>query len=126
MCHSGGVAHHLEEASMADVSTIGLDIAKAVFHAHGADASGRLVFSRRLTRAKLLEFFNCVGFHADTPQRYVLQQPLLLQSPKGIGERRGTHVELSGETPASDPLPWGKLSVHDHSPYGAVGLFTSG
>lgn len=42
---------------MADVSTIGLDIAKAVFHAHGADASGRLVFSRRLTRAKLLEFF---------------------------------------------------------------------
>lgn len=42
---------------MEDVSTIGLDIAKSVFHAHGADASGRVVFSRRLTRARLLDFF---------------------------------------------------------------------
>jgi transposase len=42
---------------MAEVSTIGLDIAKTVFHAHGADARGQIVFSRRLTRAKLLEFF---------------------------------------------------------------------
>jgi transposase len=38
-------------------STIGLDIAKRVFQAHGADASGRVVFRKRLTRAKLLEFF---------------------------------------------------------------------
>ena len=42
---------------MSEVTTIGLDIAKSVFHAHGADASGRMVFSRRLTRAKLLDFF---------------------------------------------------------------------
>lgn len=42
---------------MAEVSTIDLDIAKAVFHAHGADARGQMVFSRRLTRAKLLDFF---------------------------------------------------------------------
>ena len=42
---------------MEDVSTIGLDIAKSVFHAHGAAAGGRMVFSRRLTRAKLLDFF---------------------------------------------------------------------
>jgi transposase len=34
-----------------------LDIAKQVFHAHGADAAGRAVFSRRLTRGKLLDFF---------------------------------------------------------------------
>jgi transposase len=27
---------------MAEVSTIGLDIAKAVFHAHGADACGQM------------------------------------------------------------------------------------
>jgi hypothetical protein len=31
-----------------EVSTIGLDIAKQVFHAHGADASGATVFSRRI------------------------------------------------------------------------------
>ena len=42
---------------MSVVTTIGLDIAKHVFHAHGADAAGRAVFSRRLTRGKLLDFF---------------------------------------------------------------------
>lgn len=47
---------------MSEVTTIGLDIAKAVFHARGADASGRIIFSRRLTRAKLLPFF------ADEPR----------------------------------------------------------
>jgi transposase len=42
---------------MGEITTIGLDIAKHVFHAHGADATGRAVFSRRLTRGKLLDFF---------------------------------------------------------------------
>ena len=42
---------------MTEVTTIGLDIAKNVFHAHGADATGQMVFSRKLTRAKLLDFF---------------------------------------------------------------------
>ena len=42
---------------MTEVSIIGLDIAKNVFQAHGADAQGKTVFSRRITRAKLLEFF---------------------------------------------------------------------
>jgi len=39
------------------VSTIGLDIAKNVFHAHGADERGAMVFSRKLARSKLLDFF---------------------------------------------------------------------
>jgi transposase len=42
---------------MSEVTTIGLDIAKNVFHAHGADASGSPVFSRKISRAKLVEFF---------------------------------------------------------------------
>ena len=42
---------------MEEVITIGLDIAKSVFQAHGADAVGRPLFSRRITRGKLLEFF---------------------------------------------------------------------
>lgn len=42
---------------MEEVTTIGLDIAKQVFHAHGADASGARVFSRRITRQKLIQFF---------------------------------------------------------------------
>jgi hypothetical protein len=47
----------MEEASMSEVSIIGLDIAKRVFHAHDADALGGTVFSRRITRGKLLAFF---------------------------------------------------------------------
>jgi len=40
-----------------EATTIGLDIAKRVFQAHGADAAGQVVSRKRLTRAKLLEFF---------------------------------------------------------------------
>jgi transposase len=39
------------------VSTIGLDIAKHVFQAHGADRSGAVVFRKKLRRAQVLEFF---------------------------------------------------------------------
>lgn len=42
---------------MSEVTTIGLDIAKHVFHAHGANAAGRAMFSRKITRRKLLAFF---------------------------------------------------------------------
>lgn len=42
---------------MLEVTTIGLDIAKHVFHAHGADERGRKIFSRKINRTKLLEFF---------------------------------------------------------------------
>ena len=42
---------------MSQVITIGLDIAKNVFHAHGADERGAMVFSRKLSRGKLLDFF---------------------------------------------------------------------
>src|SRR3954470_10667659 len=53
----GGVDRPLEEAPVGQANTIGLDIAKRVFQAHGADASGRVVFRKRLVRAKVLEFF---------------------------------------------------------------------
>ena len=42
---------------MGEVSTIGLDIAKSVFQIHGVDAAGAVVMRKRITRAKLLEFF---------------------------------------------------------------------
>ena len=48
---------HLKEASVEHITTIGLDIAKHVFHAHGADAAGQVLLRKRLTRAKLLGFF---------------------------------------------------------------------
>src|SRR5215472_7418880 len=42
---------------MGEVSTIGLDIAKSVFQIHGVDAGGAVVIRKRITRAKLSEFF---------------------------------------------------------------------
>lgn len=42
---------------MGEVSTIGLDLAKTVFQAHGADASGEVVFRKKLRRDALLAFF---------------------------------------------------------------------
>ena len=42
---------------MKKVSTIGLDLAKNVFQAHGADASGAVIFRKKLRRAQVLEFF---------------------------------------------------------------------
>lgn len=42
---------------MSEITAIGLDIAKQAFLAHGAVARGATVFSRRITRAKLMPFF---------------------------------------------------------------------
>jgi transposase len=42
---------------MGEVSTIGLDIAKAVFQVHGVDGAGVVVIRKRISRSKMLEFF---------------------------------------------------------------------
>ena len=39
---------------MEQAITIGLDLAKHVFQAHGADAAGQVLFRKRITRGKLL------------------------------------------------------------------------
>jgi len=45
---------------MGEVSTIGLDIAKSVFQVHGVDVDGAVVIRKRVSRAKVLEFFAAV------------------------------------------------------------------
>ena len=42
---------------MGMVTTVGLDIAKSVFQVHGVDAVGTVLIRRRLSRARVLEFF---------------------------------------------------------------------
>jgi transposase len=54
---SWDVEIRLKEASMDDVSAVGLDIAKHVFQAHGADARGEVVFRKKLRRSQVLSFF---------------------------------------------------------------------
>ena len=46
------------EASMDEVITVGLDLAKSVFQAHGADASGEVVFRKKLRRDQVAPFFS--------------------------------------------------------------------
>jgi transposase len=45
------------EPIMAEIVTIGLDIAKSVFQVHGVDAAGQVVVRRRLRRSHVLRFF---------------------------------------------------------------------
>lgn len=42
---------------MAEITTVGLDLAKNVFQAHAADASGRAVLRKKLRRGQMLDFF---------------------------------------------------------------------
>jgi transposase len=42
---------------MSEIITVGLDLAKNVFQAHGADASGRAVLRKKLRRDQVLAFF---------------------------------------------------------------------
>jgi transposase len=48
---------------VSEVIIIGLDIAKHVFHVHGADERGRAIFSKRISRGKLLDFINAIRGH---------------------------------------------------------------
>ena len=55
---------------MEEVSTIGLDLAKHVFQAHGASASGAVVFRKKLRREQVLTFF------AGQPRCRVAMEPV--------------------------------------------------
>src|SRR6185437_336951 len=60
----GGVRQgkpHCGEPSMREVSTLGLDIAEAVFQVHGVDAAGAVTIRKRISRSKMLEFFADLG-----------------------------------------------------------------
>ena len=47
----------LRETSVTEVTTIGLDLAKSVFQAHGADATGAIVFRKKFRRDRMIPFF---------------------------------------------------------------------
>ncbi|VFU10513.1 IS110 family transposase [Methylocella tundrae] len=45
---------------MENVSTVGLDLAKHVFQAHGADKEGAVIFRKKLRRSQVLPFFEAL------------------------------------------------------------------
>ena len=59
---------------MGEVSTIGLDIAKSVFQVHGVDVAGAVVIRKRVSRAKVLEYFRRSAAHAWSESKRVRQR----------------------------------------------------
>jgi transposase len=57
MRHDGVSLSQLEEPSMFEVSTFGVDLAKNVIQVHGIDAEGKIVERRQLRRRQFFAFF---------------------------------------------------------------------
>ena len=97
-------------------TTIGLDIAKSVFHVHGVDERGRVVLRKRLGRGKVLEFFAnlrrcvigleaCGGAHHWARELIRLGHHARLMAPQYVKARRSapTSVVGAGARRASKP-----------------------
>lgn len=61
--------------TMSNITTIGLDIAKSVFQVHAVDSAGEVVVRRKLTRGRVLAFFErlprcLVGIEACSSSHY--------------------------------------------------------
>jgi transposase len=68
---------------METITTIGLDIAKSVFQVHGINAAGEVIARRRLSRARLLSFFEklprcLVGIEACNTSHYWARELMAL------------------------------------------------
>ena len=47
----------MSPTSSTNLTIIGIDLAKRVFHVHGAAADGTVLFRKKLSRSKVLPFF---------------------------------------------------------------------
>jgi transposase len=68
---------------MGTITMIGLDIAKSVFQVHGIDAAGEVVVRRRLSRGRILAFFEklprcLVGMEACNTSHYWARELIAL------------------------------------------------
>jgi transposase len=76
---------------MQTITTIGLDIAKSVFQAHGVDATGQVVIRRQLKRRHVLAFFQklslcLVGIEACASSHHWSR---VLQGSQGVVDTAG-------------------------------------
>jgi hypothetical protein len=72
---------------MGDVSTIGLDIAKSVFQVHGVDVAGVILIRKRVSRAKMLEYFGESCRHAWSGSKRVRRRIIGVASFKRLVTR---------------------------------------
>jgi transposase len=82
-------------ASTMKITTIGLDIAKLVFSAHGADEHGRTVVRKKLRRSQVMEYFSalqpctvameaCAGAHQWARQLQSVGHTVRLIAPQYV------------------------------------------
>ena len=80
---------------MSEIITVGLDLAKNVFQAHGADASIQAVLRKKLRRDQALEFFarlpSCVVAMEACGGEVVLE---IRESPRVYRRVFGSNVRL--------------------------------
>jgi hypothetical protein len=108
MCQSGSVEDHLREASVRNVSIIGLDSAKNVFQAHGADATDLsqtfrvlgLAYNRRKQIRRDDAMIEFKGSHFEREVilwgiRWYVAYPISYRQLKEMLEERGVEVDHS-------------------------------
>ena len=89
---------------MSEIITVGLDLAKNVFQAHGADASGRAVLRKKLRRDQVLVFFGqlptcVVAMEACGGAHFWGRVALKGALPQSVW-RRGSILALNSSGPA--------------------------
>lgn len=118
---------------MSEVTTIGLDLAKAVFQAHGADASGSVMFRKRLRRVLVLEFFSaqprclvameaCVSAHYWAREISTLGHETRLIPVEIVGMNQATRRSSSASpfTIRNDQRSQNTDTARSEQPFGVV------
>ncbi len=112
---------------MTEIATIGVDLAKSVFQAHGSDAEGAVVLRRQLRRNRMLEFLQwlapcligmkaCAGAYHWARELARLGHDLRLMPPscvkpyarRGKTDRADSGGDLQSRHPAVDALRAGE------------------
>lgn len=108
--------NHLREATMEQASTIGLDIAKRIFQAHGADTSGQVMFRKRLTRAKVIAFFAARPLHPPRSEDEDIARERISGQCLAHQRRQGVHplAEVDRLRRHRDLQPWPDWDPADH------------
>src|SRR5262245_33810595 len=106
---------------MGEVSTIGLDIAKSVFQVHGVDVDGAVVMRKRISRAKLLEFFASlpaclVGIEACPSAHYWSRRPA---AKRDWAASRNRAIDTCAG--CSSPAPWPSSDMHANTAQNGLG-----
>ena len=91
---------------MGEVITVGLDLAKQVFQAHGADASGGVVFRKKLRRDQLLLFFaklpRCVVAMEACASAHYWAREIDMTKASYVASRRSPPFEALPLAPSAD------------------------